>query len=295
MTTHPNDALLHDFVDGRLDEIDRDAVALHLLDCPRCQTIVAATEELIDTGRAAREEGAAPAELWPLVAATTIHERVVKRHVLRSVRRELAFAAAVLILLSGAAGAFGMRIAMRTFAPATRGGVSAENGWRAPGALSHDTRVRVTPEIVTVTPNISISTERHRAVIARGGSGGGGGVPTAAPHPPFAAAPPAPLLTAAQEDAARNAARALAGEFVSQLIQRETRELHRLEQQKVDRRRIAAAEDGLFKTNRTLSQLRLAYHNSPTDSAIGKQIEELFDRRLEIIRAAAEEAARQPE
>lgn len=279
MTTHPDDELLHDFVDGRLDEIDRDAIALHLLDCPRCQTIVAATEELIDTGRAAREERAAPADLWPLVAATTIHERVVKRHVLRSVRRELAFAAAVLILLSGAAGAFGMRIAMR-----------AGDGWRVPGARSHDTRVRVIPEIVSVTPEISISTSRHREVIARGGSGGGGGVAIAAPYPPFAPAPPAPQLTAAQEDAAR----ALAGEFVSQLMNRETRELARLEAQKVDRRRMAAVEDGLFNTNRLLSQLRLAYHNSPNDGAIAKQIEALFDQRLALIRAA-EGMERQPE
>jgi hypothetical protein len=279
MTTHPNDELLHDFVDGRLDEIDRDDIALHLLDCPRCQTIVAATEELIDTGRAAREERAAPADLWPLVAATTIHERVVKRHVLRSVRRELAFAAAVLILLSGAAGAFGMRIAMR-----------AGDGWRVPGARSHDTRVRVMPEIVSVTPEISISASRHREVIARGGSGGGGGVAIAAPYPPFAPAPPAPQLTAAQEDAAR----ALAGEFVSQLMSRETRELARLEAQNVSRRRISAVEDGLFKTNRLLSQLRLAYHSSPNDGAIARQIETLFDQRLALIRAA-EGMERQPE
>jgi hypothetical protein len=282
MTTHPNDALLHDFVDGRLDEIDRDAVALHLLDCPRCQTIVAATEELIDTGRAAREEGAAPAELWPLVAATTIHERVVKRHVLRSVRRELAFAAAVLILLSGAAGAFGMRIAMR-----------AGDGWRTPSARSHDTRVHVMPEIVSVSPDISISTERRRAVIARGGSGSGGGFAVAAPNPPFAPAPPAQHLT----DADEGAARALAGEFVTQLMAREARELSRLAERNPDLRSMTAVEDGLFKTNRQLSQLRLAYHNSPNDSAIGKQIEELFDRRLEIIRAAAaaEEGNHRPE
>jgi hypothetical protein len=281
MTTHPNDELLHDFVDGRLDEIDRDAIALHLLDCPRCQTIVAATEELIDTGRAAREERAAPADLWPLVAATTIHERVVKRHVLRSVRRELAFAAAVLILLSGAAGAFGMRIAMR-----------AGDGLRAPGARSHDTRVRLIPEIVSVTPEFS--TSRHREVIARGGSGGGGGVAIATPHPPFAPAPPDPHLT---EDEA-GAVRTLAEEFVTQLMARESRELSRLAQRNPDFRSMSAVEDGLFKTNRQLTQLRLAYHNSPRDSAIGKQIEELFDRRLEIIRAAAaaaEEGNRQRE
>lgn len=282
MTTHPNDALLHDFVDGRLDDIDRDAVALHLLDCPRCQTIVAATEELIDTGRAAREEGAAPADLWPLVAATTIHERVVKRHVLRSVRRELAFAAAVLMLLSGAAGAFGMRIAMR-----------AGDGWRTPSARSHDARVHMPPEIVSVGPDIFSSTERRRAVTVRGGSGSGGGVAIAVPHPPFAPAPPAPLL----EDAEEGAARALVGEFVAQFMAREARELSRLAERNPDLRSMSAVEDGLSKTNRQLTQLRLAYHTSPNDSEIGRQIEELFDRRLEIIRkaAAAEERDRQPE
>lgn len=280
MTTHPNDELLHDFVDGRLSEIDRDAVALHLLDCSRCQTIVAATEELIDTGRAAREERAAPAELWPLVAATTIHERTVKRHVLRSVRRELAIAAAVLMLLSGAAGALGMRIAMRA------------ESWRGPGALSGGTRVvRVMPENLIVTPNISISAERHREVLSRGGGSGGGGGATAAPHPPFAPAAPAPALLAEREGAAR----ALAAEFVSQLMSREFREYHELASQNVGRRRIQQVESDLFKTNRKLSQLRLAYDNSPNDSAIAAQIEELFDQRLALIRAAAEEEERQPE
>lgn len=279
MTNHPGDELLHDFVDGRLTDTERDAVAHHLLDCPRCQTIVAATEELIDTGRAAREEGAAPAELWPLVAATTIHERVVKRHVLRSVRRELAFAAAVLILLSGAAGAFGMRIAMR-----------AGDGWGTPGARSHDTRVHVMPEVISVGPDISVSAERRRAVIAQGGSGSGGGFAVAAPHPPFAPASPPSLLE-------EGAARALAEEFVTQFMAREARELSRLAERNPDLRSMTAVEDGLFKTNRQLSQLRLAYHNSPNDSAISKQIEELFDRRLEIIRAAAaaEEGNTKPE
>lgn len=277
MNTHPSDELLHDFVDGRLDEIDRDAVALHLLDCRRCQTIVAATEELIDIGRAAREERSAPADLWPLVAATTIHERTVKRHVLRSVRWELAIAAAVLILLSGAAGAFGMRIAMR-----------AESGWVSGGRSADARVVRVRPEIVTVTPGVSISTERRREVMARGGGSGGGGA-SAAPHAPH---PPEPHLTPDEEGAAR----ALAGEFLSQLMNREMREFGRLEDQNVDPRRMAQVEDDLFKTNRQLSQLRLAYHNSPNDSAIGREVEELFDQRLALIRAAADEAVRrQPE
>ena len=74
MTHHPDDALLHDFVDGRLADDDRESVAFHLLDCPRCQAIVAATEELIDTGRESRREASAPADLWPLVASVLAQE-----------------------------------------------------------------------------------------------------------------------------------------------------------------------------------------------------------------------------
>ncbi|HSJ64121.1 MAG TPA: zf-HC2 domain-containing protein [Gemmatimonadaceae bacterium] len=273
MTNHPDDALLHDFVDGRLADDDREAVAFHLLDCPRCQTIVAATEELIDTGRSAKREANAPADLWPLVAATTIHERAVRRHVLKSVRRELALAAAVLILLSGAAGAFGMRIAMR-----------AENGFG--GSARVDTRV---------APKIAISgledldkleeltkLEAFRVDAGGHGIGIGGNIPEP-PDPPGAFfAPPSPSAT--------ETARHLANEFVTGLMARESRAFVELRDLGVSPRRIAEIEDSLFQTNRRLSQLRLAYINVPDNASVAEELEDLFDQRIALIRKAAAEA-----
>lgn len=271
MTAHPNDELLHDFVDGSLNDTDRDAVALHLLDCPRCQTIVAATEELIETGQSARQERAAPADLWPLVAATTIHERAVKRHVLRSVRRELAFAAAVLVMLSSAATVFGMRLAMR-----------------AGDGFNSDARV-VERRVNRVTPQIAIGLEGLRELenlrklenirVEAGAHGGGGSHPPGVPVPPE---PPAPSTT--------ETARALANEYLSQLMGRETRAFESLRAQGVSRRRIAEVEDSLFQSNRRLSQLRMAYLNVPDNASVSGELEALFDARIAIIRAAAAEA-----
>jgi hypothetical protein len=275
MTAHPNDELLHDFVDGSLNDSDRDAVAHHLLDCPRCQTIVAATEELIDTGRSARQERAAPADLWPLVAATTIHERAVKRHVLRSVRRELAFAAAVLVMLSSAATVFGMRLAMR-----------AGDGFGSDP--------RVARRVEHVAPQIGIGLDGLRELenlrkletirVEAGAHGGGGG------HAPDVPVPPEPPAAASFDTT--EAARALANDYVSQLMGRETRAFESLRAQGVSRRRIAEVEDSLFQTNRRLSQLRLAYLNVPYNASVSEELEALFDARIAIIRAAAAEAER---
>jgi hypothetical protein len=278
MTNHPGDELLHDFVDGRLDDSERDAVALHLLDCPRCQTIVAATEELIDSGRASRQEGAAPADLWPLVAATTIHERAVKRHVLRSVRRELAVAAAVLILLSGAAGAFGMRIAMR-----------------AGDGFGDDRRVNTRVE--RVTPQIAVGLEGLRELenlrklenirVEARGHGIGGSHPADAPEPPEPPEPPAP--------GAVETARAVAAEYIGQMLDREARALDMLRRQDITRARFAEIEDSLFQTNRRLAQLRAVYMNVPDNASIASELESLFDSRIALIRAASAEAEKRSE
>jgi hypothetical protein len=265
MSTHPDDALLHDFVDGRLADTDREAVAFHLLDCQRCQTIVAATEELIDTGRAARAESPAPADLWPLVAATTIHERAVRRHVLRSVRRELAIAAVVLMLLSGAAGALGMRIAFR-----------AESGWSSSSTVRH-------AETVSHDPEVTIAMKRGSALAEEVTLPPGGAAVGRGGHP----SPPSLL----DERAVM-----LASNYVAQLSARETYAFNELRGQNVRRSRIAQIEDSLFLTNRRLSELVLAYESEPGNSALAEQVKALYDERIALIRAAVIEAeARQRE
>lgn len=54
-------------------------------------------EELVALVRAQRTDVTAPAELWPLVAASTIHVRAVRRQVLRSMRGLLLLVAVVLV------------------------------------------------------------------------------------------------------------------------------------------------------------------------------------------------------
>lgn len=266
MTTHPSDEQLHDFVDGRLSDEDRAAVAFHLLDCSRCQTIVAATEELIDTGRSARAESAAPADLWPLVAATTIHERMVKRHVLRGMRRELGIAAAVLMLLSGAAGAFGARIAMR-----------ANDDWRTPVGAAQFRHIDLSPKISVTGVEELAEAAKVEAELALAEQGfavsGRGGAPDV-PIPP-----PAPTPE-----------QMMANEFISQLEAREGRAFDQLAILNVSRSRIGEIEDSLFLTNRKLSELRLAYRSDPKNSALADELKALFDKRITLIRTAAAEA-----
>lgn len=274
MSNHPDDALLHDFVDGRLADEERDSVAFHLLDCPRCQAIVAATEELIDTGRSATRDASAPADLWPLVAATTIHERAVKRHVLKSMRKELGIAAAVLMLLSGAAGAFGMRIAMR-----------AEDGF-GPNA---------TARIERIAPEIAISRslealeqlealEHIRVEAVGGGTGIGGHMPGV----PAAPAPPDP--PDASGPISNETARAMAAEYIGQMMDRETRAFESFRRQSSSHRRVAEVEDSVFDSNRRLLRLRAAYIDNPDDKAIADELESLFEKRIALIRKAAAEA-----
>jgi hypothetical protein len=251
-------------VDGRLSDEDRAAVAFHLLDCSRCQTIVAATEELIDSGRSARTESSAPADLWPLVAATTIHERMVKRHVLRGMRRELGIAAAILMLLSGAAGAFGARIAMR-----------AQDDWGSQvptGGLRH---IGVGPRITVTGVEELAEVAKAKAEIALVEQG----FAVTAEAPPIALPPKSPTPK-----------EIMAGEFIAQLEAREGRAFDQLSVLNVSRSRIGEIEDSLFLTNRKLSELRLAYRSDPENSALADELKALFDKRIALIRTAAAEA-----
>jgi hypothetical protein len=193
--------------------------------------------------------------------------------VLRSVRRELAIAAVVLMILSGAAGALGMRIALR-----------AENGWGSSATtIRHVDRVAVAPKI-SIATHESVPAAEAVTALGEGVAVGAGGHP----HTP---APPGPPSS----DVNDQRALALATDFIWQLINRESRAFNDLRGQ-VRQSRIAQIEDSLFQTNRKLTELRIAYESDPRDSARADELKALFDERIALIRAAAAEAeARTPE
>ena len=83
---HLTDEQLDDYVDGALSESERAFAEAHLASCERCRRALGDTRELIATAQRQRLSVAAPAELWPLVAASTIHLAAVRRQVLLSMR-----------------------------------------------------------------------------------------------------------------------------------------------------------------------------------------------------------------
>jgi anti-sigma factor RsiW len=83
---HLTDEQLDDYVDGALSETERALAEAHLDGCERCRRAVGDTRELIATAQRQRLPVAAPTELWPLVASSTIHLAAVRRQVLLSMR-----------------------------------------------------------------------------------------------------------------------------------------------------------------------------------------------------------------
>jgi anti-sigma factor RsiW len=135
MNDHLDEATINDVADDRVPAGQRARVEAHLLGCVTCRDAVDEMRQVIALGTTAEARAATPlltvdppSELWPVVAATTVHERLVRRHVLRAMRGTLAAAALVLVAASLAATVGVMRLAARG---ADNGpGPSAEAGVR---------------------------------------------------------------------------------------------------------------------------------------------------------------------
>lgn len=104
---HLDEATLNDIADGRLAVEQRTAADAHLEGCATCRAALEALRQVIALGSTGEAKAASPLltiepppELWTVVAATTVHERLVRRHVLRSMRGTLALAALVLVAAS---------------------------------------------------------------------------------------------------------------------------------------------------------------------------------------------------
>ena len=101
---HLTDEQLDDYVDGAMSEEQRVSAEAHLAGCERCRRALGDTRELIAIAQRQRTSIAAPAELWPLVASSTIHLATMRRQVLASMRG---------LLIGGAIVLAGVAISMR--------------------------------------------------------------------------------------------------------------------------------------------------------------------------------------
>ncbi|AHG93406.1 hypothetical protein J421_5871 (plasmid) [Gemmatirosa kalamazoonensis] len=97
---HLADERLDDLVDGLLDEPASDAARAHLAECASCAARLEELRALLALSAAARRPVEPPAELWPLVVASTAAQHRTRQLVLRSLRRPLVTFAVVLVALS---------------------------------------------------------------------------------------------------------------------------------------------------------------------------------------------------
>jgi predicted anti-sigma-YlaC factor YlaD len=107
---HLAEAQLSDYVDGLLDA----GLEQHLASCAHCRDAIEQTRAVVTLAQRQRTNVPAPAELWPLVASSTIHLAAVRRQVLASMRGVLIVGAIVLV---AATAVVTWRIARWTSAP----------------------------------------------------------------------------------------------------------------------------------------------------------------------------------
>lgn len=103
---HLADDRLDDYADGLLAGPALDAAHAHLAHCAACAARLAELRDLLALSAAERRPVEPPAELWPLVVASTIAWPRLRRQVLRSMRVPLLVMAALLVALSAATTAW---------------------------------------------------------------------------------------------------------------------------------------------------------------------------------------------
>jgi len=145
---HLTDAVASDYVDAVLDPALRGEVERHLVSCAQCRGVIDETRAVVTTAQRERASVSAPAELWPMVAASTIHLAAIRRQVLASLRGVLIVGALVLV---GATAVVTWKVARWTAAreapaptvPVRAGGLGP--GQHA-GHAGHPKTIRTAPE-----------------------------------------------------------------------------------------------------------------------------------------------------
>jgi predicted anti-sigma-YlaC factor YlaD len=145
---HLTDAVASDYVDGVLDAALRPEVERHLASCIRCRGVVEGTRAVVTTAQRERASVSAPSELWPMVAASTIHLAAVRRRVLASMRGALIAGAIALVAATAVVTWKVARwTAPRVVPPATAPVKSSGPGpGRHAGHAGHPTTIRTAPE-----------------------------------------------------------------------------------------------------------------------------------------------------
>lgn len=125
--THPHlsETELNDLVDGRVPADDRERIEGHLDGCAFCRSERDELRGVVAFARASRHTSVPPEELWSLVSACTVHERVVRRQLVRSARPALAGVMLAVALLSAVGGAW----AVQRVGPPTARRSLAALGW----------------------------------------------------------------------------------------------------------------------------------------------------------------------
>ena len=94
---HLGEQQLDDYADGVMGAPERAIAERHVAACETCRRAVDETRAVLAWATSEREAVRAPADLWPLVASTTMHLAEVRRAVLRSMRGVLVVGAIVLV------------------------------------------------------------------------------------------------------------------------------------------------------------------------------------------------------
>jgi predicted anti-sigma-YlaC factor YlaD len=145
MSAHLTDAQVNEYVDRVMDEAALAEVQEHLASCASCRDAVEETRAVVTTAQRERASVSAPPELWPMVAASTIHLAAIRRQVLASMRGTLI---AVAIALVAATAVVTWKLARWTaprVAPAATAPV--RSGGPGPGRhAGHPTNIPTAPE-----------------------------------------------------------------------------------------------------------------------------------------------------
>lgn len=97
---HLTEEQVNDLVDGLMQSGERVEIDRHLTQCETCREETSRLAELVAASRADAEMVVAPFFLQSLVLATTIHERLVRRWMMRAIRRPIVVGAIAVIGVS---------------------------------------------------------------------------------------------------------------------------------------------------------------------------------------------------